>query len=41
MNLEKFNNFLKTEYSNWKHIILDGNKFVDRELRSVFVRWKV
>ena len=32
IGIEKFNNFLKTEYSNWSHIILDGNKFIDREL---------
>ena len=37
VGIEKFNNFLKTEYSNWKHIILDGNKFVDRELMHQYL----
>ena len=37
VGIEKFNNFLKTEYYNWKHIILDGNKFVDRELMHQYL----
>tara|TARA_R100001015_G_C4624276_1_gene182385 strand:+ start:857 stop:1426 length:570 start_codon:yes stop_codon:yes gene_type:complete len=35
--IEKFKNFLKVEYSNWDHIILDGNKFIDREIMHQYL----
>ena len=32
VGIEKFTNFLRGEHNNWKHLLLDGNKFIDREL---------